>query len=302
VTVEQAADAIWTESLASPDTSYIPDEDRFVTLANGEREELHWRIALARQAFRDRDERMKAQYAIPAHVRCVFCEDSGIVRKRADPLDQPRADGQPCICTAGELRQAHHQAEERWRRMMPKKMHRWTLETCPNHELVVKVYDWFKTDPLKTGRGLVIMGQSGRGKTGAAIGILHYFHAAGSRVYFTAVQELLESTKEGFGFDDKTNLAEHARPLVRAERAHVLVLDDLGAERVTDFSAASIDNLVRKRYNAERPTIITSNLSAQDFRRRVGPRLLSRLAETSQAIVADGPDYRTDRQEDAFTP
>jgi hypothetical protein len=277
--VEQAAEAIWTESLAVPDTSYIPDEDRFVTLANGEREELHWRIALARQAFRDRDERLKAQYAIPAHVRCVFCEDSGVVRKRADPLDQPRADGQPCVCTAGETRQAHHQAEERWRRMMPKKMHRWTLETCPNHELVVKVYSWFKT--------------------GAAIGILHYFHAAGSRVYFTAVQELLESTKEGF--EDKTNLAEHARPLVRAERAHVLVLDDLGAERVTDWTSAAIDNLVRKRYNAERPTIITSNLSAQDFRRRVGPRLLSRLAETSQAIVADGPDYRTDRTEEAFT-
>jgi hypothetical protein len=297
MTLTEQADAIWVRALGPIAVDDVPN--RTIQLSDGTDCELQPRVALARNAFKARDDRLREKYEIDPWYRCVFCEDTGIVRKRADPMDQPRADGEPCVCVAGEKREAGHLADARWRRMMPKKMHRWTLETCPNTELVVKVYDWFKTEPIKTGRGLVLMGMSGRGKTGAAVGVLRYFHDRGHRVYFTAVQDLLEATKEGF--EDKTNLPEGARPLIRAERAHVLVLDDLGAERVTDWTAAAVDNLVRKRYNAERPTIITSNLSTADFRRRVGPRLLSRLAETTQAVVADGPDYRTERPESEFT-
>ena len=297
MTLTEQADRIWSKALGPIAVEDIPN--RTVRLRDGTDVELNPRVALARNAFMARDDRLRERYDIDVWYRCVFCEDTGVVKKRADPLDQPRAEGEPCVCVAGEQRETAHAAAERWRRMMPKKMHRWTLDSCPNEQLVISVYEWFKTNPIDTGRGLVIMGMSGRGKTGAAVGILRYFHERGHRVYFTAVQDLLESTKEGF--EDKTNLDEGARPLVRAARAHVLVLDDLGAERVTDWTAAAIDNLVRKRYNTERPTIITSNLSAADFRRRVGPRLLSRLAETSQAIVADGPDFRTERPEPEFS-
>lgn len=80
--------------------------------------------------------------------------------------------------------------------------------------------------------------------------------------------------------------------------AEVLVLDDLGAERlrgeyVDDWAASQLDGLVDRRYNDLRPTWFTTNLGGEEFLGRYGARLFSRLCSENALIrVPGGPDLR----------
>ena len=79
----------------------------------------------------------------------------------------------------------------------------------------------------------------------------------------------------------------------------VLVLDELGAVKPTDWVRDTIRQVIGKRYNDRRLTIFTTNYS--DTRRtpagetledRIGARLRSRLYETCKTVVVEGEDYR----------
>jgi DNA replication protein DnaC len=86
------------------------------------------------------------------------------------------------------------------------------------------------------------------------------------------------------------------RPVMEAE---LLVLDDLGAERLTDWVEETMSLIVNTRYNERRPTIFTSNYEdipdegeMNSLLVRVGFRLHSRLREMCEFLEYDGPDYR----------
>ena len=86
------------------------------------------------------------------------------------------------------------------------------------------------------------------------------------------------------------------RPVMHAE---LLILDDLGAERLTDWVEETMNVIVNSRYNAKLPTIFTSNYEdipgSEDMSSllvRVGFRLHSRLREMCEFLEYDGPDYR----------
>lgn len=93
-------------------------------------------------------------------------------------------------------------------------------------------------------------------------------------------------------------LAVAGRIVERLSKAPVLVLDDLGAERMRgsyedDWAASQLDLIVDDRYNDMRPIYFTTNLPLGAFMERYGARLFSRLASESQAIVIPaGPDLR----------
>jgi DNA replication protein DnaC len=81
--------------------------------------------------------------------------------------------------------------------------------------------------------------------------------------------------------------------------AEVVVLDDLGAERLTDWVEETMSLIVNTRYNERRATIFTSNYEdvpdegeMNSLLVRVGFRLHSRLREMCEFLEYDGPDYR----------
>src|SRR5688572_33336762 len=79
--------------------------------------------------------------------------------------------------------------------------------------------------------------------------------------------------------------------------AELLVLDDLGAERLTDWVEETMSLIVNTRYNERRATIFTSNYEdipdeVNSLLVRVGFRLHSRLREMCEFLEYDGPDYR----------
>jgi len=90
-----------------------------------------------------------------------------------------------------------------------------------------------------------------------------------------------------------------AEVIDRVTKAELLVLDDLGAERPTDWVEETRNHIVNSRYNDRRPTIFTTNYEdleddqdIQSLKARVGRRMLSRLREMCQFLEYDGPDFR----------
>jgi DNA replication protein DnaC len=72
---------------------------------------------------------------------------------------------------------------------------------------------------------------------------------------------------------------EEAEILADMEGAELLVLDDLGAEKATDWVRDRLYLIVNRRYENSKPLIVTTNCDDVELRDRVGPRIVSRLYE-----------------------
>lgn len=144
-------------------------------------------------------------------------------------------------------------------------------------------------------KGLLLIGPPGIGKTHIAVSVLRDVIAStGARGLYYDTRALLRDIRSTY--NPVLNAAEMdvLRPVMEAE---LLVLDDLGAERLTDWVEETMSLIVNTRYNEKRPTIFTSNYEdipddVNSLLVRVGFRLHSRLKEMCDLLEYDGPDYR----------
>lgn len=147
-------------------------------------------------------------------------------------------------------------------------------------------------------KGLFLNGPPGIGKTHIAVAVLkHVIRRTGARGLFYDTRELLRLIRETY--NPVTRAAEMGilRPVVEAE---LLVLDDLGAEKTSEWVEETMNLIVNARYNDQRPTIFTSNYEdlpdeegdPQSLKARVGFRIHSRLHEMCEFLEYDGADYR----------
>jgi DNA replication protein DnaC len=159
------------------------------------------------------------------------------------------------------------------------------------------------------GLGLLITGDNGVGKTHLAVGVLRELHAAkGARGRFWDFHELIREIRDSYNEETRTTELQVLEPVVEAD---VLLLDDLGAWKMTDWMNDTLFYILNSRYLSKRPTIITTNfqdvdreaaLAADPLRRkeflveRIGQRLRSRLMEMCLVIRVEGTDYRLARQ------
>jgi DNA replication protein DnaC len=74
--------------------------------------------------------------------------------------------------------------------------------------------------------------------------------------------------------------------------AELLVMDDLGSEKVTSWVQERLFVIVNHRYQEERPTIFTSNIAPKDLPTQLGERTASRIMSMCEWIALDGEDYR----------
>lgn len=81
-------------------------------------------------------------------------------------------------------------------------------------------------------------------------------------------------------------------PVERLLRSSLVVLDDLGAERGTEWEASKIAHVVEGRYDLPGGLIVTTNLNEHDLRQRYGARAVSRLIQRSAWVVLAGGDRR----------
>lgn len=150
-------------------------------------------------------------------------------------------------------------------------------------------------------RGLLFLGRPGLGKTHLAIACLKLAaHAKGMRGVFHDTRQLLRRIRQTY--DPVTRRTETERDVVNAViGTDLLVLDDVGAERATEWVEEMLHLIVNTRYNERRPTIFTTNYPveappdakhAETLLERVGFRMYSRLQEMCDFVELEGVDYR----------
>jgi len=166
--------------------------------------------------------------------------------------------------------------------------------------------------PVETdGKGLLITGDIGVGKTHVAVGLLKELIAhRGVSGLFYDYRELLKEVQNSYNREVAATELGILRPVLEAE---VLVLDELGAAKPTDWVWDTVAQILNSRYNERRTTIITTNYAnegslltiaaAQEspakramrdetLGDRIGERMLSRLQEMCVVVEMRGKDFR----------
>jgi DNA replication protein DnaC len=136
---------------------------------------------------------------------------------------------------------------------------------------------------------LTLSAPCGRGKSHLAIATLIKFIMAQSSQYsakYYQTESLLDDLRRLFdNFNDKEDT--YSKTLNLLKRTKLLVIDDMGAEKSTEWAKAKLDEIIDDRYLNQRLTIVTTNLAAD----ALPPRIASRLRE-GVVVVVKGDDYR----------
>ena len=162
--------------------------------------------------------------------------------------------------------------------------------------------------------GLLFIGPIGTGKTHLAVGIIQELvRSKGVRCLFSDYRELLKEIQNSYNPSVQTTELEILQPVFEAE---VLVLDELGAVKPTEWVWDTVGHILNSRYNEKKTTIITTNFpnlppgelqagragSAADAAKyaarnetlgdRITERMRSRLHEMCRVVQLEGSDFR----------
>jgi DNA replication protein DnaC len=238
---------------------------------------------------------------------CPICEDSGL-RLIVQPDGERYA--QPCEC-----RLQLQAARLLKRAAIPKRYEHCTLDTFePGYgqadQSLAKAFSTARRFvyeyPVTTeGRGLLLTGSVGVGKTHLAVGIIQaLIWEKGVRALFCDYRELLKRIQESYNPLVATTELQILAPVFEAE---VLILDELGAQKPTDWVWDTVALILNTRYNDKRTTLITTNypnapaamarnadkaIREETLGDRIGERMRSRLAEMCVEVEMRGNDLR----------
>jgi DNA replication protein DnaC len=238
---------------------------------------------------------------------CPICEDSGL-RLIVQPDGERYA--QPCEC-----RMQVRASRLLKRAAIPRRYEHCTLDTFePGYgqadQSLAAAYlmarQFVSGYPVTTeGRGLLLTGSVGVGKTHLAVGIVQaLITEKGVQALFCDYRELLKRIQESYNPQVASTELQILTPIFEAE---VLILDELGAQKPTDWVWDTVALILNTRYNDKRTTLITTNypnapaalarstdkvIREETLGDRIGERMRSRLAEMCVEVEMRGNDLR----------
>ncbi len=148
---------------------------------------------------------------------------------------------------------------------------------------------YVKTFKEWNGESLMLWGEPGNGKTHLAAAIVNELSKKGYIVVFQSVPELLQRIRSTFNSENKENETQIMRALLECD---LLILDDIGAEKTTEWVEEKLFNIIDGRYRKELPTLYTSNLEPKELKHQVGKRSYDRMVETSLTVKNEAASYR----------
>jgi DNA replication protein DnaC len=205
--------------------------------------------------------------------RLGICDGSGWI---LGPEDVAR----PCDCRSGMVAKARLRGIDS---VIPRKYQGVSFDRPPvtqMDELVVRQvrsYCEALDENLDAGRGLWFLGSHGTGKTTLAMLVSQTALRASRSVAIYSLPKLLGRIRRTYaaelGEQSYSDLFE------RLASVDLLHLDDLGAEKQTEWVIEQLYAVVNERYERERSLIVTSNVEPDDLEKQLGPRVVSRLVE-----------------------
>lgn len=200
-----------------------------------------------------------------------------------------------------EQRQRQQRISEMRKTGFPEsEMCRWTFEADDGQNekasKVAKNYVENFVEMLKRGKGLLFFGDVGTGKTFYSACIVNALIDKGYPCMITNFARLV-NTISGM-YDGKQQYIDGLN------RFDLLVIDDLAAERDTEYMNEIVYNIIDSRYRAGLPTIITTNLSADEIKNPADiskQRTYSRLLEMCVPVEVKGKDRRREKLKDDYS-
>lgn len=222
--------------------------------------------------------------------RCCVCQDSGFVRYARRRGEEGFGKAHPCPDCS--MRPGGLDAPERVveRMRIPAKFREARISTWlpdngrPRLAAQTYVVRWPPEKPL-----LLLSGTKGVGKTHLACGILReVFERHGQRGQFWPVVDLLDRYRATYDEDRATETVETVDAQLR--QLAVLVLDDFGTHKSTEWAEERLFRLVDERYRDLRPLVVTTNAGLLELPDRVKSRLAD--GSCSSLVQVSGPDHR----------
>jgi DNA replication protein DnaC len=141
-----------------------------------------------------------------------------------------------------------------------------------------------------TGPSLLMAGVVGAGKTHQAYGAVRQLVQTGVGVRWraTTAADLYADLRPRAGVDSE-------RELAAVSRCPLLIIDDLGAAKTSEWTEEVTYRLINRRYNHMLPTLVTTNLAIKDLRAHLGDRVTSRLAQMTTRVEFEPVDRRRHR-------
>ena len=220
---------------------------------------------------------------------CARCNGGGYLRRNVQP-GHPDF-GRPVECPCGLIQ--GRRMQRIWEHsQVPETMRGYTLESFAEltgkHELVSALRDWQASK-----RWALFVGPVGLGKTGLAIALLNEQIASGSGGLYVVTPSYLARIRATYkrveaGEIDETDV------LRSAVEAPLLVLDDLGKVKLTDWGQEKLFTVVDERCSIGRRTIVTSNLDTEDgsMEQHLWPATWDRIRGQSEVFRLTGSSLR----------
>jgi DNA replication protein DnaC len=165
--------------------------------------------------------------------------------------------------------------------------------------VMVKARKFVRDFPDTPKPGLIFLGDPGVGKTHLAVAVLKGLMEKGFEGVFFDYQNLLDRIRSSYSEMSGASDREAYRTVLDTD---IVLLDDLGSHRVTDWVEDTVTSILTWRCNHRKPTIVTTNLSDPDvgmggvktiLGERIGMRARSRLFEMCQIVqMPQVEDYR----------
>ena len=219
---------------------------------------------------------------------CPFglCDGTGFV------VDEATRVAQPCRCRPGRIER--HRASS-LSAVIPRKYRGSSFDRAPVTDMPgpqVQVVRRFVRDideNLDAGRGLWFYGSVGTGKTTLAMLVSRSALDAGRSVAIYSLPRLLAEIRATFETDSEGSYVDF---LDRLTAVDLLPVDDVGAERTSDWVLEQLYAIVNARYEDERSVIITTNLERDALVEQIKERTVSRLEEMCTLVPLYGEDAR----------